>query len=120
VVLERAFKGDPYDVVTYNLLAMMDSLDKFVTIRDGDVVVRMSADEAPVMREYVVPFAKESLEKLSKQWDFKPDGPIIVEMFPEARRLRGAHDGTAGHDRRARRLLRAGGRVRFAEGAAPR
>ena len=83
VALERAFKGDPYDVVTFNLLSMMDSLDKFVTIRDGDVVVRMSADEAPVMREYVVPFAKESLEKLSKQWDFKPTGPIIVEMFPK-------------------------------------
>ena len=83
VALERAFKGDPYDVVTYNLLSMMDSLDKFVTIRDGDVVVRMSADEAPVMREYVVPFAKESLEKLSKQWDFKPTGPILVEMFPK-------------------------------------
>jgi tetratricopeptide (TPR) repeat protein len=83
VALERAFKGDPYDVVTYNLLSMMDSLDKFVTIRDGDVVVRMSADEAPVMREHVVPFAKESLEKLSKQWDFKPEGPIIVEMFPK-------------------------------------
>jgi tetratricopeptide (TPR) repeat protein len=83
VALERAFKADPYDVVAYNLLSMMDSLDKFVTIRDGDVVVRMSAEEAPVMREYVVPFAKESLEKLSKQWNFKPTGPIIVEMFPK-------------------------------------
>jgi len=83
VVLERAFKGDPYDVVTYNLLSMMDALDKFVTIRDGDVVVRMSADEAPVMREYVVPFAKESLAKLSKQWNFTPQGPILVEMFPK-------------------------------------
>jgi tetratricopeptide (TPR) repeat protein len=83
VALERAFKGDPYDIVTFNLLSMMDSLDKFVTIRDGDVVVRMSAEEAPVMREYVVPFAKESIEKLSKQWDFKPAGPIIVEMFPK-------------------------------------
>jgi tetratricopeptide (TPR) repeat protein len=35
------------------------------------------------MREYVVPFAKESIEKLAKQWDFKPTGPIIVEMFPK-------------------------------------
>ena len=83
VALERAFKGDPYDVVTYNLLSMMDSLDKFETVRDGDVVVRMSADEAPVMREYVVPFAKASIEKLSKQWDFKPAGPILIEMFPK-------------------------------------
>jgi tetratricopeptide (TPR) repeat protein len=78
VVLERAF-----NVVTYNLLSMMDSLDKFVTVRDSDVVVRMSADEAPVMRDYVVSFAKESLAKLSKQWNFTPQGPILVEMFPK-------------------------------------
>jgi cellulose synthase operon protein C len=64
VALERAFKGDPYDVVTYNLLSMMDSLDKFVTVRDTDVVVRLSAEEAPVMRDYVMSFAKSSLEKL--------------------------------------------------------
>jgi tetratricopeptide (TPR) repeat protein len=83
VALERAFKGDPYDVVTYNLLSMMDSLDKFVTIRDTDVVVRMSPDEAPVMRDYVVSFAKSSIEKLSQQWEFKPKGPILVEMFPK-------------------------------------
>ena len=83
VALERAFKADPYDVVTYNLLSMMDALDKFVTVRDSDVVVRMSPDEAPVMREYLVSFAKESLAKLSKQWNFTPQGPIIVEMFPK-------------------------------------
>jgi tetratricopeptide (TPR) repeat protein len=83
VALERAFKGDPYDVVTYNLLSMMDSLDKFVTVRDTNVVVRMSPDEAPVMRDYVVAFAKDSLAKLSKQWNFTPQGPILVEMFPK-------------------------------------
>jgi tetratricopeptide (TPR) repeat protein len=120
VVLERAFKGDPYDVVTYNLLSMMDALDKFVTVRDGDVVVRLSADEAPVMRDYLVTFAKESLAKLSKQWNFTPQGPILVEMFPEARRLRGAHDGAARDDRRARRLLRPGRGIRLAKGAAAR
>ena len=83
VALERAFKGDPYDVVTYNLLSMMDSLDKFETFRDSDVVMRFSAEEAPVMREYAVPFAKAALESLSKQWEFKPAGPILIEMFPK-------------------------------------
>ena len=81
--LERAFKDDPYDVVTYNLLSMMDSLDKFVTIRDPEVVVRLSADEAPVMRDQVVAFAKSSIQKLSQQWEFQPKGPILVEMFPK-------------------------------------
>jgi tetratricopeptide (TPR) repeat protein len=81
--LERAFKGDPYDVVTYNLLSMMDTLDKFETIRDGDIIMRLSPDEAAVMREHAMPFAKASLEALSKQWDFKPAGPILIEMFPK-------------------------------------
>src|SRR5438067_710273 len=44
--LDASFKIDPFDVVTYNLLEMMDKLDKFVTIRDGDVVVRMQKDDA--------------------------------------------------------------------------
>jgi hypothetical protein len=35
------------------------------------------------MREYAVPFAKEALASLSKQWDFKPTGPILIEMFPK-------------------------------------
>ena len=38
--LEASFKIDPFNKVTYNLLGMMDELDKFVTVRDGDVVMR--------------------------------------------------------------------------------
>ena len=28
--LERSFNADPFDQVTYNLLALLDTLDKFV------------------------------------------------------------------------------------------
>jgi predicted P-loop ATPase/GTPase len=31
--LETAFKVDPWNVVTFNLLALLDTLDKFDTIR---------------------------------------------------------------------------------------
>jgi tetratricopeptide (TPR) repeat protein len=81
--LETAFKADPYDVVTFNLLAMLDTVDKFVTIRDGDLIVRLHPDEVGVMREHVVPLARQALETLSKQYQFKPDGPILIEMFPK-------------------------------------
>ena len=69
------------------------------------------------MKEYVPPLAREALEALSKRWEFTPKGPILIEMFPEARRLRGAHARPARHDRRARRLLRPRRHARFAEGA---
>jgi tetratricopeptide (TPR) repeat protein len=81
--LETAFKADPYDVITYNSLALLDTVDKFVTIREGDLIIRLHPDEAAVMRESVIPLAKQSLETLSKQYQFKPMGPILVEMFPK-------------------------------------
>jgi tetratricopeptide (TPR) repeat protein len=80
--LERAFKDDPYDEITYNLLTMLDKVDKFETVRDGDIIIRLAPEEAGVMREQVMPFAKEALAQLSKEWDFTPTGPILIEMFP--------------------------------------
>jgi tetratricopeptide (TPR) repeat protein len=81
--LETAFKVDPYDVVVFNQLAMLDTVDKFETIRDGDLIVRLHPEEAGVMREQVVPLARQALETLSKLHQFKPAGPILVEMFPK-------------------------------------
>ena len=81
--LETAFKADPYNVVTFNQLAMLDTVDKFETIRDGDLFIRLHPDEAGVMREHVVQLARQSLDTLSKLHQFKPTGPILVEMFPK-------------------------------------
>jgi tetratricopeptide (TPR) repeat protein len=81
--LERSFKDDPYDVVTHNLLEMLDKVDKFETVKDGDLIVRLDPEEAGVMREQVLPLAKEALARLSQLWDFKPTGPILIEMFPK-------------------------------------
>ena len=83
VALETAFKADPYDIVVFNQLAMLDSVDKFETIRDGELVVRLDPSEAAVMREHVVPLARQSLDTLSKQYQFTPQGPILLEMFPK-------------------------------------
>jgi tetratricopeptide (TPR) repeat protein len=81
--LDRAFKIDPYDVVTYNLLALLDTLDKFVEIPEGDIILKLDPDEAPVMREYAMPLAQEALKSLSAKYHFTPKGPILVEIFPK-------------------------------------
>src|SRR3954470_6592051 len=81
--LERAFKIDPYDKVTFNLLALLDTLDKFVEIREGDIILKLDPAEAPVMREYAMPLAQEALKTLSAKYHFTPKGPILVEIFPK-------------------------------------
>jgi len=81
--LETAFKGDPYDVVTFNSLALLDTLDTFVTVTDGELVMRFDPAEAAVMREHALPLAKQAMAALSARWGFTPKGPILIEMFPK-------------------------------------
>ena len=80
--LERAFAVDSFDQTTFNLLKMLDGLDKFETIREGNVIVRLDPKETPVMREFVGPLAIKALAAFSAKYQFTPAGPILVEMFP--------------------------------------
>ncbi|MGE5361675.1 MAG: tetratricopeptide repeat protein [Bacteroidales bacterium] len=81
-VLESAFEADPYNVVTYNLLAVLDALQQFETVRAGDVVLRLDPHEAAVLKEPAVALATEALRTLSSRYGFTPRGPILVEIFP--------------------------------------
>jgi tetratricopeptide (TPR) repeat protein len=80
--LERSFKDDPYDRVTYNLLTLLDKLEKFEVIREGDIILKLDPEEAPVIREYALPIAQDALKTLSARYQFTPKGPILVEIFP--------------------------------------
>ncbi len=80
--LETAFRQDPYDVITYNLLGLLDTLDPFATVKEGEMVIRLHPDEAGVMEHYVAPLAREALDTLSRRWEFTPKGPILIEVFP--------------------------------------
>jgi tetratricopeptide (TPR) repeat protein len=79
--LDRSFRADPFDVVTYNLLGLLDTLDQFTTIKDGEFVFKMHRDESPVLREYSFALANEALKTLSAKYAFTPTGPILVEVF---------------------------------------
>jgi tetratricopeptide (TPR) repeat protein len=81
--LDASFKADPFNRLTYNLLQMMDTLDKFVTVREGDIVMRLHKDEAPVLQEYAMSLARQALSTLSARYEFTPRGPILIEIFPK-------------------------------------
>ena len=80
--LERSFNADRFNRVTYNLLMMLDKLDAFTVVEDGDVIVKMHPDEAPVLREYAIPLAKEALKTLSAKYEYTPKEPTLIEIFP--------------------------------------
>ena len=118
--LEASFKADPFNNSSYNLLTVMDKLDKFVTIRDGDVVMRLDKDEAPVLREYAMALAHQALTTLAARYEFTPRGPILIEIFPKHDDFAVRTARAARHGRRARRLLRPRRHDGLAQGAAAR
>lgn len=81
--LERAFRDDPYDLVTYNLLQLLDSLDTFDSFAVGDAVVRLHPAESPVLKYYAVPIVEQALASMGARYKLKPRGPILVEVFPK-------------------------------------
>jgi tetratricopeptide (TPR) repeat protein len=83
IALERAFKSDAFDQSVFNQLDLLDTIDKFVTITDGDIIMRLDPSEVGVMREYAMPLAKQALATLQKQYEFNVTGPILIEMFPK-------------------------------------
>jgi len=81
--LDRAFKEDPYDRVTFNLLQLLDTLAKFDVVQDGDLTLKFDPAESPILREYAIPLAHRALNTLSAKYQFTPKGPILIEVFPK-------------------------------------
>jgi tetratricopeptide (TPR) repeat protein len=82
-VLDRAFKADPFDRVTYNLLALLDKLEKFEVIQEGEFILKLHPEELPVLKEYALPLAQRAIKELSARYGFTPKGPILIEIFPQ-------------------------------------
>lgn len=82
VLLDRVFRADPYDVVSYNLLGLLDSLESFQTLHSELVTLRLHPDEAPVLGEHALPLAQEALTTLSAKYHTTIHGPILIEIFP--------------------------------------
>jgi tetratricopeptide (TPR) repeat protein len=80
--LNRSWDLDKSNAVTKNLLAMLDSLDKFTVVPDGPLVFKFAPDEAAVLKPYALPLGELAYKTFSEHYGFTPTGPILVEVFP--------------------------------------
>jgi tetratricopeptide (TPR) repeat protein len=82
LALETAWSFDRSNRVTFNLLKMLDSLEKFEVIEAGDLVFKFSKDEAAVLKPYALSLGAEAYKIFTARYGFKPSGPILIEVFP--------------------------------------
>ncbi|HEV2835531.1 MAG TPA: tetratricopeptide repeat protein [Pyrinomonadaceae bacterium] len=79
--VEKAFKGDPFNVWAKNTLDLLDSMESFRETKRGAFVIKASAQESDVLGPYAANLLEEAAAKLTAKYRFTPKGPVIVEIF---------------------------------------
>ena len=79
--VEKAFKGDPFNLWAKNTLDLLDSMADFREIRRGMFVIKASSQESDVLSPYAANLLEEAAAKLTAKYKFTPKGPIIIEIF---------------------------------------
>jgi len=82
VLADEVNKRDPYNVEAYNLVHLRDTLTQFRTISEGGLVLKMESHEADVYGDQVMDLLKKAKAELCRKYDFQPENPITVELFP--------------------------------------
>jgi tetratricopeptide (TPR) repeat protein len=79
--VEKAFKGDPFNVWAKNTLDLLDSMRDFKETKRGPFIIKAAAQESDVLSPYAAHLLEEAAAKLTAKYRFTPKGPIIVEIF---------------------------------------
>ncbi|HET6978176.1 MAG TPA: tetratricopeptide repeat protein [Pyrinomonadaceae bacterium] len=79
--VEKAFKGDPFNVWAKNTLDLLDSMRDFKETKTGPFIIKASAQESDVLSPYAASLLEEAAAKLTAKYKFTPKGPVIIEIF---------------------------------------
>jgi len=80
--LERAFAGDPYNPWFKNNLDLLDTFDRYESVRTEHFELFLFRDEADLLAPYVSAIAEEAYDSLSARYGIEPPLPVRVELFP--------------------------------------
>ncbi|MBI5366457.1 MAG: tetratricopeptide repeat protein [Planctomycetes bacterium] len=83
-ILEKAFERDPFHVWTRNTLKVLDALEtEFTTLSSPHFTFKLNNSEKDLIEPYARDFAEECFATLAKRYGFKPETPILLEMYPQ-------------------------------------
>lgn len=81
---EQAHQKDGYDTTLFNLLQLKDSLNRFTTVTSEHFQIRMEKHEAAVYGPRVATLLEQAWTELTLRYEFEPESPVIVEIYPRA------------------------------------
>ena len=81
--LDRSWDLDKSSPVTKNLLDLLDEIDRFQIVSHNDFIFKFAPEEAAVLQTYAFPLADEAWDTFVKRYGIRPQGPILIEIFPK-------------------------------------
>ena len=80
---EAAHEIDGYDVTTFNLVTLKDTLDKYTTLTNANFRVRMTPHEAAIYGPRALRLLEKAHATLSKKYGLKLEQQTTVEIFAD-------------------------------------
>lgn len=90
---EQAHKADGYNTTLFNLLKLKDSLGRFTTVTSEHFQVRMETQEAATYGSRVVEMLEQAWTELTARYEFTPEVPVYVEIYPRVDDFASARSG---------------------------
>jgi len=78
-----AHEEDGYDVTTYNLVTLKDTLQKYRTLKNDDFILRMAPNEAEIYGQRALALLQRAKDTLCKKYGLELKQPTTVEIFAE-------------------------------------
>ncbi|HEX3697291.1 MAG TPA: tetratricopeptide repeat protein [Polyangia bacterium] len=83
--LRRAWKRDPYDVRTYNLLNLFDKIipSQYTVVSTAHLRFRVPLSSRVAIETVVAPFLEQTYARYVTRYGFTPRGPIVLELYAD-------------------------------------
>ncbi len=92
--LEASYAGDPFNIETVNMLRLMDTFGDYLLLEDrieyeagggtrfAEVQLRLRRDEVPFLENYTLNLLRRAIPIYAQRYEFIPEEPIIIEIYP--------------------------------------
>ena len=76
-----SYQHDAYDIEAFNLVQLKDTIDRFVTLTNADLLVRMEPKEAAIYGDRALQLLERARRQLTAKYQVELVRPTTVEIF---------------------------------------
>jgi tetratricopeptide (TPR) repeat protein len=80
-VLDKAFKADEFNVRVSNTLKVLKHLEGYARLQTDHFLLRYDEKNDRILARYMSKYLEKIYDKLVRDFDYRPKGRILVELF---------------------------------------